>query len=63
MAEKRISNTKSAEKLRVKPQNVDNLVKNKETIKRKIEEGGFSGLKKSLKNVQDTDLQELDNLL
>ena len=54
---------KIAEKLGVKPQSVDYLVKNKETIKRKIEAGGFSGLEKSLKSVQDAELQELDNLL
>ena len=52
-----ISNTK------VKPQSIDYLVKNKETIKGKIEGGGSSGLKKALKSVQDAELQELDNLL
>ena len=63
MSEEGISNTKIAKELRIKPQSVDYLVKNKETIKHKIEGGGFSGLKKSLKTIQDPELQELDNLL
>ena len=57
------SNAKIAKYFGVQPQAIDYLIKNKETIKRKIDEGALSSSKKSLKSVQDTELREVDDLL